>query len=197
MKHLIILLIIIFGFTSCLTFYEEETSPKVYMGGGKFVFTDYKIIVISSISEVEYIKSDTICLSGFASEYGDGETMKLTQNYVNTPKDRRFIIGQTKWEFDGSYLYCDFANTNGTISPTHEGYWVNYPKYLTTDYSKIEITNADNGSKTVFTFETNNYGVAPPSKLTLLSSEIITDLYTSQGARDKAITVRILLTFMR
>lgn len=197
MKHLLLILIAVLALSSC-TLYEEETYPGTYMGGGKFVFYDYDIIVISSISEVEYIKTDTICLNAFNNiKYNNGGDMLLSQSFNSTPKDRRFVVGKTMWEFDGTQLYCDFQNSYGSISPTHEPYWVEYPMGLTNSPDKIKITNYDIGSSTTYTFETNNYGAAPPSKLTLLSPEIVTDLYTSSGARDKAITVRLLLKFMR
>jgi hypothetical protein len=65
------------------------------------------------------------------------------------------------------------------------------------EYDKIEIFNNSIGSNTTYTFDTNSIGANYPTKLEMLSPEIVTDIYTSNGMRDKAVTVRILLTFMR
>jgi hypothetical protein len=53
------------------------------------------------------------------------------------------------------------------------------------------------GMKTDYTFKTNNVGVAPPNQLIITSPEIVTDLYFSNGNRQKAVTVKVILTFMR
>lgn len=92
-----------------------------------------------------------------------------------------------------------FADENGTLSPTHQPYWVNYTSYLLKDDSKMKITNYDNGDVTYYTYETNNngFGVAPPTKMTLISPPVVTNLYSDQNSYDKAVTVRYILKFMR
>ena len=77
--------------------------------------------------------------------------------------------------------------------PTHNPYWVNMSGYT----RNISISNVENGGVTNYTFETNTVGVNPPKILKLLSPEIVTDLYVDGGKRDKGVTVRVLLTFMR
>jgi hypothetical protein len=201
MKKLLLSLLVILSFISCdIIKNEDNYSPKLYMGGGKWIFYDYDIIIISSTSQVDVVKNDTVCINSFgADEYYNG-TFIMKQNYNTTSKDRRFIKGKTTWEFDGNYLYCEFANTGYSLYPTHEGYFVNYvgDNYLTDDNSHLRIDNVENGVTTNYTFETNSSGgVAPPSKMTLLSPNIVTNLSYSNGSRDKAVTVRILLKFMR
>ena len=63
--------------------------------------------------------------------------------------------------------------------------------------NRMEILNTTNGGSTNYTFETSTVGANPPKILKLLSPEIVTDLYVDGGKRDKGVTVRILLTFMR
>jgi hypothetical protein len=55
--------------------------------------------------------------------------------------------------------------------------------------------NTTNGAVTNYTYRANDVGY--PRTLTLLSPPIVTDLYMSNGARDKAATVRVTLYFMR
>jgi hypothetical protein len=58
----------------------------------------------------------------------------------------------------------------------------------------MSVDNVDNGGATNYTYDVNNVN---PTVMKLLSPSISTDLYLSNGNRDKAVTVRILLTFMR
>ena len=155
--------------------------------------------MISSVSSIEIKESDTICIDSFDNIYFSGEFAKLDQKYNEVGKDRRFIIGKTTWEFDNYNLYCDFSVIDGFNSPTHDPYYVSYSSnYLYNDYSTLEIHNYDSGSVTHYTMETNgSVGTAPPNKLTLLSPNIITNLYYSERSYDKAVTIKILLKFMR
>lgn len=200
MKRLIGLFLIALSFASCEMYNGDESGDAyIYMGGGKWIFYDYDIIVISSISDVTVIKNDTVCIGSFgdASAISGGFLMK--QNFAMTSKERRFVRGVTKWEFEGGILNCDFGYTNSSgYRPVGDPCYVEYGgSYLYTSDSQMKITNTESGTVTTYTFDTNNRGVAPPSKLTLLSPEIVTDLYHSNNSRDKAVTVRILLKFMR
>ena len=201
MKKLLLSLVVILSFISCDIIKDEDNySPKIYMGGGKWIFYDYDVIIISSTSQVDVVKNDTVCINSFSQESLSNGTFLMKQNYNVTSKDRRFIKGKTTWEFDGSHLYCEFGNTGYSLAPTHEPYYVNYvgDNYLSNDYSHMKIDNVENGVTTNYTFETNSSGgVAPPSKMTLLSPDIVTSLSYSNGSRDKAVTVRILLKFIR
>lgn len=200
MKRLLVLILITLSFTSCEMYNGSEIGDAyTYMGGGKWIFYDYDIIVISSISDVSVIKNDTICITSFNEQSFISGNVLMAQNYENAPKDRRFVRGKTKWEFDGLTLYCEFGYNNGMgLRPDHKAFYVEYNgNYLYKNDSQMKITNTEIGSVTNYTFETNNVGVAPPNKLTLLSPAIVTDLYHSNGARDKAVTVRVLLKFMR
>ncbi len=192
MKKLLILLLLplLFGCEK----YMEFSEP--HLTGGKWVFVDYDIIPITSVSPVSIVKNDTICINSFGSLSYISGNISIGQNFNSTPLDRRFVKGKTVWQFDdNSYsLYCNFSPTG---VPTHNRYQVTFPSYLMKEYDKMEIYNTSIGSVTNYSFETNAMGANYATKLTLLSPEIVTDLYLSNGARDKAVTVRILLKFMR
>lgn len=173
--------------------YELQIEPK--LTGGKWVFVDYDIVVISSISNATPIENDTICINSFNEQSFLSGNIVMKQNYNLTATDRRFIKGKTTWEFDSNntQLYCDYTTMLGNPKPNP--HWVslinNYKKQL------IEIQNQSNGNSTTYTYDVNSYGANPPTLMKLLSPEIVTDLYLSNGTRDKAVTVRVLLTFMR
>lgn len=186
-------------FTACEVYSTDDSGdPYTYMGGGKWVFYDYEIVVISAISEVKVHKSDTICINSFNMATRNNDIFVLSQDFKNTPIERRFIAGQTVWEFEGSMLYCDFGYGNFSLYPSHKTFYVEYnDSYLYSTKSRVKIINSELGTVTNYTFETNNQGLAAPNKLTLLSPPIVIDLYDSKGSRDKAITIRVLLRFMR
>ena len=75
--------------------------------------------------------------------------------------------------------------------PRPDPFWVNLSLYD----KNLEILNTTNGSVTNYTYRANDVGY--PRTLTLLSPSIVTDLYMSNGTRDKAVTVKITLYFMR
>ena len=179
--------------------YEMVSDPVSYMGGGMWTFIDYDVVIVSSQSEVDVIKNDTICINSFSDQSTVSGGTLMSQNYQKTSKSRRFIKNKTKWEFEGYEMYCEWSSQPGGRKPSHEPFWVSYPNhgYLYTDYPTMSILDREIGLKTDYTFETNNVGVAPPSKLTLISPDIVTDLYMSNGTREKAVTVRVVLTFMR
>ena len=117
-----------------------------------------------------------------------------------TSADRRFIRNKTVWEFDdyGHYLYCSFDNVNNSLKPVDGPYWVSFPiNYWETEHTRMMIQNSDNGAVTNWGMSTNVIGQGYPNKLILVSPEIVTDLYGSNGSRDKAVTVKVVLTFMR
>jgi hypothetical protein len=198
MKTMIIFFISLLALASCEIYEDEPTNPAEYMSG-RWVFYDYDIVIIGSVSTATYIKNDTVCIDAYNRAYFDKYDVTLKQAFGQTAKDRRFVIGQTVWEFDGYHLYVDFATLNGTLRPTHEPYWVSWDRFLLPDNSTMKVTNYDSGDVTNYTIETNNggLGVTPPNKMTLLSPNIITNLYSEKGSYDKAVTLRIILKFMR
>ncbi len=180
--------------------YELITPPVIT--GGKWVFYDYEIVPISSISSYQVIKNDTICINSWNNQTFVSGGVLMKQNFDATSKDRRFIIGKTTWEFDGTvgspfyYLSTDFINFNGSFQPSHKPFDVE----LYNKVDKLSVYNTETGNRTIYTYEVNNVnsnGVTPLSKMTLLGPEVVTDLYMSNGTRDKAVTVRVLLKFMR
>jgi hypothetical protein len=195
MKKIIYILIVVL-LTGCEK-YEQVSEPVLYMGGGKWVFIDYDIVIISSTSSVEVIKNDTICINSFSNQSFVSGGILMSQNYKQTSKTRRFIKNKTQWEFDGYNLYCEWNNIPGGSTPSHEPFWVTYPNYLYNNYTMMSILDNSIGMKTDYTFKTNNKGVAPPNQLIMTSPEIVTDLYFSNGTREKAVTVKVILTFMR
>ena len=102
MKKILFLLIVVL-LTSCEK-YEEVSEPVLYMGGGKWTFIDYDIVIISSISSVSIIKNDTICINSFSNQSFVSGGILMSQNYNQTSKTRRFIKNKTQWEFDGFNL---------------------------------------------------------------------------------------------
>ena len=197
MKKLLFLLILTLSFFGC-ELYEQPSNPVIYMGGGKWTLTDYDIVVIQSISPITIVKNDTICINSFFETSTVDGVIRLKQNYNSTPISRRFNRNKTQWEFDGYNLYCAWVNEPGGMLPAHEPFWVTYPNNgFYTDYPIMEVADYTVGTKTDFTFTTNNQGVAPPKKLTLVSPNIVLNLYSSSGARDKAATIQIILTFSR
>ena len=196
MKNLIFIIGVVL-LTGCEK-YELESNPVTYMGGEEWIFVDYDIVIVSSQSEVQIIKNDTICINSFSNQSTVSGGTLMSQNYNSTSKSRRFIRNKTKWEFDGYYLYCEWSDGPGNQVPSHDPFWVTYPTNgLYTNYSRMSILDQTLGLKTDYTFKTNNIGVAPPNELILVSPEIVTDLYLSNGAREKAVTVKVVLTFLR
>ena len=198
MKKLIILLFLPFIW-GCEK-YELITPPVIT--GSKWVFYDYDIIPISSISSYQIIKNDTICINSWNNQTFVSGGILMKQNFTSTTKDRRFVKGNTTWEFNGTvgspfyYLSTDFINFNGTNQPSHIPFDVEVDQKT----DKLSVYNTETGSVTWYTYDVSNIksnGVTPSSKMTLLSPEVVTDLYMSNGTRDKAVTVRILLKFMR
>lgn len=179
--------------------YQQPSDPN--FTGGKWIFLDYEIVTISSISEIDVTKSDTVCINAFDKQiFLSGGDYLLKQVYANTAQDRRFIRNKTIWEFDsyGHYLYCNFKNENGSITPSHEPFWVSFPKnYWEYESSRMVIRNQMTGAVTNWSFKLNAMGQGPATKMTLISPEIVTNLYGPSGGRDKAVTVRVVLNFMR
>jgi hypothetical protein len=174
--------------------YEIVSPPN--LTGGKWVFTGYDISLVSAISPVKIIKNDTICINTFNNQNFISGDVLMKQNYNNTSIDRRFIKGVTTWEFDGTSqatrfpLYVDYVRMVGSVKPD------NIYATLNQYYDRIEVMNMINGSTTNYTISnTQNMGYS--NTLTLLSPPIVTDLYLSDGTRDKAVTVRVSLYFSR
>lgn len=195
----ILLLVISLLFWGCEK-YELITTPVIT--GGKWVFYDYDVIPISSISSYQIIKNDTICINSWNNQTFVSGGILMKQNFDVTSKDRRFIKGKTTWEFDGTvgshfyYLSTDFTTFGGTFQPSH----IPFDVEINNRIDKLSVYNTENGGMSWYTYEFNEVksnGVTPLSKMTLLSEPIVTDLYMSNGTRDKAVTVRILLRFMR
>ena len=187
-KLLLFLLLSLFG---CQVYELPNETPR--LTGGKWVLSNYDIVVINSISKVKVIKNDTVCINAFNGQSFISGNILMKQFYNQTAKDRRFVIGITTWEFDSNnnHLYCDYTQGIDVMKP--EPFWVNlHPRQ-----NRMEILNTTNGGSTNYTFETSTVGANPPKILKLLSPEIVTDLYVDGGKRDKGVTVRILLTFMR
>ena len=174
--------------------YEVMSAPS--LGGGKWILSNYEIIPISTTSPITIIKNDTICINSFGEQSFVSGGILMRQNYLTTQKDRRFIKGKTTWEFNGSAqstfygLFCDYTQMPGTPIPEPDAH---------TDlsiYNKNMVNyNTTNGSNTNYTYTCNDVGY--PRTMTLLSPPIVTDLYMSNGTRDKAVTVRVMLYFMR
>jgi hypothetical protein len=188
MKKLLFLLLFVSILFSCQK-YEEPS--EVHLTGGAWVFTDYQIVVTRSISSVAVLETDTICINAFGEQSYVTGGILMKQHYGLTAIDRRFVKGRTIWEFDdNSYtLYCNNDIDNQ--------FRVTYPSYMMTEKSEMRVANPFTGAITQYTFITNAIGANYPTKLTLTSPEIVSDLLLSNGMRDKAVTVKIILIFTR
>jgi hypothetical protein len=188
MKKLSFLLILVLFLFGCEKF-DQPSEPN--LTGKPWVFTDYYITVVSSISPVEIVYNDTICINAFGEQsYVSGDAL-MEQHYGLTLNDRRFIKGKTTWEFDDSN-YTLYINGN-----TDKRYPVVYPSYMRTERTQMRVSNPDYGAETNFTFFTDAMGMNYPLKLTLVSPSIVSDLLLSNGMRDKAVTVQVTLIFTR
>lgn len=196
MKKLIFF-ILCFIFGGC----EIYTLPsETNLGGGKWVFVDYEIVLISSIQDVKIIKNDTICINSFNNQSLVDDGIRMKQIFQDTELDRRFVVGKTVWEFDSNtrHLYCDFSNFGGDLRPSHEPFWVSFPtNYWETETNRLAVLNQRNGAVTNWTFDLNSFGQGYGSKLKLVSPNIVIDSYGPSGMRDKAVTIKVILTFMR
>ena len=191
MKKSLLFLLLIPVLFGCEPFFYYDEISEPHLTGGKWTFVDYEIQVISAISSVEVIPSDTICIMAFGNQSYVTGGILMEQNYNSTARDRRFIKGVTQWDFDdNSYsLYV-----NGNYDNRHP---VTYPNYMMKEYDKMSIFNDNIGAVTTYSFDSNGQRAMPPTEFVILSPEIVTDLYLSNGMRDKAVTVRVLLKFMR
>jgi hypothetical protein len=187
MKKLIFLLLtlILFG---CEPIYLEPSEP--HLTGGPWIFTDYQLVVTSSISSVAVIENDTICINAFGEQSYVSGGILMEQYYGLTAIDRRFVKGRTTWEFDdnGYSLYCNRGNIRFPVT---------YPSYMRSEHTEMYISNPSTGAITSYTFMTDALGANYPRKLTLTSPEIVSDLLLSNGMRDKAVTVKVILIFTR
>jgi hypothetical protein len=171
---------------------EFISEPSV---DGEWLFTDYKVTVVSSRAEVRVIPNDTICINSFNNQSTVSGGFLMKQNYNLTSVDRRFIKGRTFWNFSGSY--------GSTMFPLHinrsDDYLIaDFPLGINMrEYSHLVVKNQNNGYKTDYTFLTDGSGAAYSRKLTLISPVISTDLYLSDGRREKAVDVMVTLIFTR
>jgi len=187
----ILLIFTLFLFWGCekIDFVSE---PSI---AGRWIFTDYQVVRVSSISPIDIIKNDTICINAFNNQSFVSGGVLMKQNYNQTSPDRRLVIGDI-WEFDGapkatSYNLYVANNTRG------DELKADFPRpYLANEYSDLYVKNLSNGSYTSYTFSTDAMG-SLAKKLTLTSTPITTDLYLSTGMRDKAVTVVVILRFTR
>jgi hypothetical protein len=187
----ILLIFTLFLFWGCekIDFVSE---PSI---AGRWIFTDYQVVKISSISPIDIIKNDTICINAFNNQSFVSGGVLMKQNYNQTSPDRRLVIGDI-WEFDGApkATSYDLYVTNNT---RRDELKADFPRpYLANEYSDLYVKNLTNGSYTSYTFSTDAMG-SLAKKLTLTSSPITTDLYLSTGMRDKAVTVVVILRFTR
>lgn len=188
-KILLILVIAVFSGCEKIEFISE---PSI---AGRWYFTDYEVIKINSISPIDIIKNDTICINAFNDQTFVSGDVLMRQIYSSTSPDRRFVIGDV-WEFDGApkATSYDLYVTNNTSGDRIKA---DFPTpYLAREYSDMYVKNLSDGVYTSYTFSTDAMG-SLAKKLTLTSTPIVTDLYLSSGRRDKAVTVAIILKFTR
>jgi hypothetical protein len=152
MKKLLFLLLSLFLF-SCEDIYlpTYTQSSEIHLTGGKWIFTDYQIVRISSISSYSIIYNDTICINAFSKQDYVNDEILMQQYYEHTAIDRRFVKGITTWEFDdnGYTLYCNDLS---------QRFFVTYPAYMRYEYTEMQIENPNTGALTDYTFYTDAMG---------------------------------------
>jgi|688.fasta_scaffold160983_6 hypothetical protein len=197
MKKLFLILVIAPLFWGCEK-YELPSEPSV---AGKWYFDDYTVTIVQSLSKVQVIKSDTICINNFGDQSFVSGGILMKQNYNKTSIDRRFIKGVTTWDFDGPSQSTFFPlRVNNSFD---DEIYVKFPRpYLPNKYgdyiqTEMVVSNHMNGNETNFTFTTDKFGAGYSRVMTLTSPNISTDLYLSSGIREKAVTAFVTLTFKR
>jgi hypothetical protein len=191
MKKLFLILVIIPLFWGCEK-YEMISEPPV---AGTWKLANYHVVKVSSISSIEIIKNDTICINAFNNQSFVSGNILMKQNYNQTSPERRFVIGES-WYFNGPSQATSYDLIIPDNPEKHEIKADFIRPYLSSRYEKMVFKNLTNGSYTTFTFQTYALG-SLNNTMDVLSPPIVTDLYLSNGKRDKAVTVQILLHFMR
>lgn len=196
MKKLLLVLLSL-PFFGC----EKVELPSEPSVAGKWYFDDYTVTIVQSLSKVQVIKSDTICINNFGDQSFVSGGVLMKQNYNKTSIDRRFIKGVTTWDFDGPSQSTFFPlRVNNSFN---DEIYVKFPRpYLPNKYgdyiqTEMVVSNHMNGNETNFTFTTDKFGAGYSRVMTLTSPNISTDLYLSNGIREKAVTVFVTLTFRR
>ena len=191
MKKLLFFLLLIPILFGCEPFFYYDEISEPHLTGKPWTFVDYEIQVISSISDVEVTLNDTVCINAFGLQREVDGGILMQQNYNGTSVDRRFIKGVTQWEFDDN-SYTVYINGNTDVR-----FPVTFPNYMMKEYDKMEVVNPMIGAVTNYSYESNAQGANYPTEFVLLSPDIVTDLYLSEGMRDKAVTIQVLLIFGR
>ena len=169
--------------------YSEITIPNF---NGTWYFYDYEIHIEKSVSEVKIIKNDTICVNSFSNQTLTPDGILLKQDYNNTAEDRRFIVNKTIWDIGSSSHVLNIFNPNSEIMK--DKFWVSTDPML----EMLHIQNLTNGSTTAYTYTTNpTTGKSYITRLDILSPSFVTDIYLSNGKREKGVIVSVLLRFRR
>ena len=191
MKKLLFILAFIPLLFGCEEFFYYDEISEPHLTGKPWTFVDYHIQVISSISDVEVTLNDTVCINAFGLQRIVDGGILMQQDYNSTPVDRRFIKGETMWEFDDN-SFTVYINGNTDVR-----FPVTFPNYMMKEYDKMKVSNPLNGAVTNYSYDANAQGANYPTEFVLLSPDIVTDLYLSNGMRDKAVTVQVMLIFRR
>jgi hypothetical protein len=191
MKKVLILLAFVPLLFGCEEFFVYDEISEPHLTGKPWTFVDYQIQVISSISEVDVVLNDTVCINAFGLQSMVNGDILMQQDFESTPVDRKFVKGVTQWEFDDN-SYTVYINGNTDVR-----FPVTFPNYMMKEYDKMEVANPLNGAITTYSYDANAQGANYPTEFVLLSPDIVTDLYLSNGMRDKAVTVQVMLVFRR
>lgn len=191
MKTLYFILLSLF-FIGCER-YDVISQPSV---AGKWIFTSYKVTPLHNYPGlIVNTTSDTICVNSFGHQTLSNGNIILKQNYNTTSPDRRFIKGQTIWEFDGPSQSTYFPLL---INHLNENTWAIFNKpYMEKEYVDLTVNNERTGVMTEYTFIASGMGQNYSKRLTLTSPTISTDLYYSDGTRMKSVDVVVTLEFTR
>lgn len=205
MKKLLLILMVL-PFFGCEKF-ELPSEPSI---AGKWYFDDYRVTIVRSLNgerdpsrddNIDVIKTDTVCVNNFGEQSFVSGYILMRQNYNMTSVDRRFIRGVTTWDFDGpsqSTFFPLIINNN-----FDNELYAKFPRpYLPNKYgeyiqTEMVVSNYTNGNETNYTYTTDKFGAGHSRVLTVTSPNISTDLYLSNGQREKAVTAFVTLIFKR
>ncbi len=193
----LLLILITFTLFGCEK-YELPSAPSV---AGKWYFQGYKVTRVQSLSRLEIIENDTICINNFGVQSFISGNILMKQNYKQTAIDRRFVKNVTTWDFNGPTGAFYFSL--GIDDMYDNGVDIHFPKpYLpniNSDniYTSMVTFNKNNGITTNYTYTTDKFGAGYSRVMEITSPNISSDIYLTNGTREKAVTVFVTLVFKR
>ena len=109
-------------------------------------------------------------------------TLLLSQDFKNSPIDKRFSVDKTEWSFEYNQLRI-FENGQNIVK--NDYIFVGFPCYYCSKVTTMEWDYL--GDKTRYTFLLDTYNAMPSNELTLTSQSFYTNIKLGNNVYDKAI----------